>query len=192
MPHCSPCCCDDSRRCGCLLANAAQINFMGLRQWRSPVGGVTWPDDLLKDRTYPPRCCGHGCSEACRVDKVDTLGRMKMEGAAMKHQVAVWTLLSMLFFAPVLASNVAGPGSLECGDDPVVELHGQDTAFSLLLECYQQIQASLIQTDYDSRLIAASRLVDSRARGAITVLADMERYLRQQKLGKQIQRLLTT
>jgi hypothetical protein len=107
----------------------------------------------------------------------------------MRHQAVAWTLLSMLFLVPVLGSNVAGPGSL---GDPVVELHGQDTAVSLLLECYRQIQASLIQTDYDSRLGAASRLTDTRARGAIAVLADMERYLRQQKLGKQIQRLLMT
>lgn len=65
---------------------------------------------------------------------------------------------------------------------PVSNLRNQDSAFSLLIESYRQMQTFMIEGDYDKRLRAAALVKDPKERGHIETLAAQERELRLAKL----------
>jgi hypothetical protein len=76
--------------------------------------------------------------------------------------------------------------------DPISELRNQDSAFSLLIEAFRQIQGRIIQNDYEARIKAANALDDLKTRRRVIVLANQERELRVQKLYHQIGNLNLT
>jgi hypothetical protein len=112
--------------------------------------------------------------------------------AAMKHKgVALGLTLTML----VCTSSF----SAECKDAPVVrpavqiesagpfsELQNQDTAFSILIEAFRQIQGRIIQNDYEACITAANALSDLETHRSVVELAKQERELREAKLDHQI------
>jgi hypothetical protein len=106
----------------------------------------------------------------------------------MKWLLAVWVSLSMPFLMSVFGDDSHGARS---SVEVAVELRNQDAALSLLLEAFRQIQSSVIQSDYDSRIRAAESLRDTDVRHSVVMLADIERYLRSRKLGQQVGNLLT-
>jgi len=106
----------------------------------------------------------------------------------MKWLLAAWVLLGMPFLMSVFGDNSRGARS---SVDAAPELRNQDAAMSLLLEAFRQIQDSVIQSDYDSRIRAAQSLGDVEVRQTVAILADIERHLRSRKLGKQVGNLLT-
>ena len=65
---------------------------------------------------------------------------------------------------------------------PVSDLRNQDSAFSLLIESYRQMQTFMIEGDYDKRLRGASLVKDAKDREHIETLAAQERDLRLAKL----------
>lgn len=73
----------------------------------------------------------------------------------------------------------------------VNELRNQDMAFALLTETYASVQRATFAADYDSRLKAAQRLADEPARKRVAQLAETERFLREQQLASQLQRMGT-
>jgi hypothetical protein len=76
--------------------------------------------------------------------------------------------------------------------DPISELRNQDSAFSLLIEAFRQIQGRIIQNDYEARIKAANALSDLKTRRYVAQLAKEERYLRVEKLYHQIGNLNLT
>ncbi len=76
--------------------------------------------------------------------------------------------------------------------DPIAELRNQDSAFSLLIEAFRQIQARIIQNDYEARIKAANALGDLKTRRYVAGLAKEERDLRVAKLYHQIGNLNLT
>ncbi len=70
--------------------------------------------------------------------------------------------------------------------DLISELRNQDSAFSLLIEAFRQIQGRIIQTDYEARIKAANALSDLKTRRYVCQLAKEERGLRVAKLYHQI------
>ena len=67
--------------------------------------------------------------------------------------------------------------------DPISELRNQDSAFSLLIEAFRQIQGRIIQNDYEARIKAANALSDLKTRRYVAQLAKEERYLRVENLN---------
>jgi hypothetical protein len=106
---------------------------------------------------------------------------MKIKGFALGYALAG------LFCTSTFASELA-PGR----SDPVAELRHQDSAFSLLIEVYRQLQSRLIESDYDARLKAAADLPDLKIRRRVTALAKQEHDLRIKKLYGQLGNLATT
>lgn len=106
----------------------------------------------------------------------------------MKWVLVAWCLLGMPFLMSVSGDDSHDSRS---STDVTVELRNQDAALSLLLEAFRQIQSSVIQSDYDSRIRAADSLKEMQVRHTVAILADLERYLRNRKLGKQVRNLLT-
>jgi hypothetical protein len=76
--------------------------------------------------------------------------------------------------------------------NPVAELRNQDSAFSLLIEAFRQVQGRIIQNDYEARLKAANTLDDLKTRRHVVELVNQERELRLQKLYHQIGNLNST
>ncbi len=76
--------------------------------------------------------------------------------------------------------------------DPIAELRNQDSAFSLLIEAFRQIQGRIIQNDYEARIKAANALRDLKTRRYVAELAKEERDLRMEKLYHQIGNLNLT
>ena len=76
--------------------------------------------------------------------------------------------------------------------DPIAELRNQDSAFSLLIEAFRQIQGRIIQNDYEARIKAANALSDLKTRRYVAGLAKEERNLRVEKLYHQIGNLNLT
>ncbi len=105
----------------------------------------------------------------------------------MKRALATWAVVGLIGLTPALAPAANAPGS---SPNPVLELQNQDAALSLLLEAFRQAQTSLIQADYDSRLLAANSLTEAGARRSVALLADLERDLRTEKLTRQLRNLL--
>ena len=106
----------------------------------------------------------------------------------MKWLFTAWVLLGVLFLMPASGDD---PRDARTSVDVAVGLGNQDAALSLLLEAFRQIQGSVIQSDYDSRIRAAGSLRDMEVRHTVAILADIERYLRGRKLEKQVGNLLT-
>jgi hypothetical protein len=76
--------------------------------------------------------------------------------------------------------------------DPMSELQNQDTAFSLLIEGFREVQGRIIQNDYQARIKAANALDDLKTRRRVVKLAKEERQLRIEKLYHQIGNLTLT
>ncbi len=106
----------------------------------------------------------------------------------MKWLFTAWVLLGVLFLMPASGDD---PRDARTSVDVAVGLRNQDAALSLLLEAFRQIQSSVIQSDYDSRIRAADSLGGMEVRHTVAILADIERYLRGRKLEKQVGNLLT-
>jgi hypothetical protein len=124
----------------------------------------------------------------CAID----LQAMKYKGFALGTALSV-VLVATTFAAEINSlGNVVAASASDRKADPVSELRNDDSAFSLLIEAYRQLQNHLIQVDYDARLHAASHLTDIKVRQQVTALAKQERDLRIQKLYGQISNLSTT
>jgi hypothetical protein len=116
----------------------------------------------------------------------------------MKNKGMVLGLtLSMLvgtssFSVESTGQPVTQPASQTKPADPIAELRNQDTAFSLLIEAFRQIQGRIIQNDYEARIKAAHALSDLKTRRYVAELAKEERSLRVEKLYRQIGNLNLT
>jgi hypothetical protein len=97
--------------------------------------------------------------------------------------------LKLITFALLLGIfanySTAAEGDLPAAD-PVAELRNHDEAFSLLIECFRQMQTALVEADYESRLDAAQRLTDAKTHADVLILAQQERDLRLEKLAAQL------
>src|SRR6266850_2413278 len=71
----------------------------------------------------------------------------------------------------------------------VTELQTRDSAFSLLIVAFGEVQTSLIESDYEARLRAASSIHDPATRSPVRELARQERELRLRKLNRQLAEL---
>jgi len=99
-------------------------------------------------------------------------------------------ILAVLLSAAALTSvraaensdSEAVPASIQAHPGPVADLRNQDSAFSLLIESYRQMQTFMIEGDYEKRLRAAALVKDAKERDHINTLAAQERELRLAKL----------
>lgn len=94
----------------------------------------------------------------------------------------------------VIAEELAAAEAFPPVDDfdPVAELRNHDDAFALLLECFRQLQTTLIEADFEARLEAADQLTEGSRRALVIELAHAERELRFAKLEQQLANLLET
>jgi len=69
------------------------------------------------------------------------------------------------------------------------ELQNHDSAFSLLIAAFAEVQTSLIENDYQARQQAAASIQDYQARQHVMNLARQERELRLRKLNRQLAEL---
>jgi len=81
--------------------------------------------------------------------------------------------------APPPAAQTEPAGSIS-------ELQNRDTAFSILIEAFRQVQGRIIQNDYEACITAANALSDLKTQRSVVELAKQERKLRVAKLGRQI------
>jgi hypothetical protein len=117
--------------------------------------------------------------------------------SAMKNKgLALGLTLSMLgcwaCFSADMDAAEPQPVAQTKPADPVSELRNQDSAFSILIEAFRQLQGRIIQNDYESRIKAARELDDLKTRRRVVVLANQERELRMEKLYRQIGNLNVT
>jgi hypothetical protein len=116
----------------------------------------------------------------------------------MKHKgLALWLTLSVLicpFSFSAETKDEAAPQSVteNTPTNAVLELRNQDSAFSLLIEAFRQVQGRVIQTDYEAHIKAANGLDGLEARRRVVALANEERDLRVKKLYHQLGNLCTT
>ena len=120
-----------------------------------------------------------------------TLEAMKIKG------LALGLTLTMLVCTPSSSAETKDEDSLQPVAqsrfaNPVSELRNQDSAFSLLIEAFRQVQGRIIQNDYEARIKAANALDDLKTRRRVVVLAKQERELRVQKLYHEIGNLNRT
>ena len=116
---------------------------------------------------------------------------MKLKGLALGLTLGM--LISTSTFS-VESTEEAGPqlAAQTKSANPLAELRNQDSAFSLLIEAFRQIQGRIIQTDYEARIKAANALSDLKTRRYVCQLAKEERGLRVAKLYHQIGNLNLT
>ena len=120
-----------------------------------------------------------------------SLEAMKIKG------LALGITLTMLVCAPSFAVETKDEDALQPvaqtkSANAVSELRNQDSAFSLLIEAFRQVQGRFIQNDYEARIKAANALDDLKTRRRVVVLAKQERDLRVQKLYHEIGNLNLT
>ncbi len=113
---------------------------------------------------------------------------MKIKGRRVAT-VMLALAVSAPLFAEITVETDGGPFPVAA--DPVAELRTGDDAFALLIECFRQLQTSLIEADYDHRLAAAARLTDPVQQQAVRELSAQERELRLEKLDTQLGHMLT-
>src|SRR5208283_5166614 len=107
----------------------------------------------------------------------------------MKNKgLALGLTLSMLVCTPSFSvestdQTASQPTAQTKPVDPIAELRNQDSAFSLLIEAFRQIQGRIIQNDYEARIKAANALSDLKTRRYVAELAKEERDLRVEKLS---------
>jgi hypothetical protein len=68
----------------------------------------------------------------------------------------------------------------------------QDTAFSLLIEAFGEVQGAFIENDYQTQLQAAGSMADTASRRHACELAGQERDLRLGKLKRQLTEMALT
>ena len=117
---------------------------------------------------------------------------MKYKGFALGSALSVVLVVSTFAAEINHQDDVAIASTTGRNADPVSELRNDDSAFSLLIEAYRQLQNNIIQVDYDARLQAASGLTDVKTRRQVIALAKQERELRLRKLYGQVSNLSTT
>ena len=111
----------------------------------------------------------------------------------MKNKgLALGITLTMLAVPLSFSANTDEAATQIKATNPVSELRNQDSAFSLLIEAFRQVQGRIIQNDYEARLKAANALDDLKTRRHVVGLANQERELRLQKLYHQIGNLNST
>ncbi|NQU11813.1 hypothetical protein HQ590_13545 [bacterium] len=88
------------------------------------------------------------------------------------------------------APPVATATTVRSPADPVAEMQNQDSAFSLLMECYRQLQLSLIEIEYEHRLDEADKVTDSTARKLARAEAEHHAEERVRKLGSDLENML--
>jgi hypothetical protein len=111
--------------------------------------------------------------------------------------LALGLTLTMLVCTPSFSAQTKDEDTLQPAAqskpaNPASELRNQDSAFSLLIEAFRQVQGRIIQNDYEARIKAANALDDLKTRRRVVVLAKEERDLRVQKLYHEIGNLNLT
>lgn len=69
------------------------------------------------------------------------------------------------------------------------ELQNHDSAFSVLITAFAEVQTSLIENDYQTRQQAAASIQDYQTRQHVLKLTEQERELRLRKLNRQLAEL---
>jgi hypothetical protein len=69
------------------------------------------------------------------------------------------------------------------------ELQNRDSAFSLLITAFGEVQSSMIENDYEARLQAAQLIADYPERRRVQELASQERDLRLKNLNRKLAEL---
>jgi hypothetical protein len=114
-----------------------------------------------------------------------TLVVMKNKGLALGLTLSMLVCTSS-FSVESTDGSVSQPSTQTKSADPIAELRNQDSAFSLLIEAFRQVQGRIIQNDYEARIKAANSLSDLKTRRYVVGLAKEERNLRVEKLYHQI------
>jgi hypothetical protein len=109
----------------------------------------------------------------------------------MKHRVlALGLTLTMLTCTPSFSADCKDEPALRPGaqteSGPISKLQNQDTAFSILIEAFRQIQGRIIQNDYEACITTANARCDLKTHRIVVKLAEQERELRVEKLDYQI------
>jgi hypothetical protein len=116
---------------------------------------------------------------------------MKLKGLALGLTLSMLVCTSS-FSVESTYQAASQPAAQTKPADPIAELRNQDSAFSLLIEAFRQIQGRIIQNDYEARIKAANSLSDLKTRRYVFQLAKQERDLRVEKLYHQIGNLNLT
>jgi len=114
-----------------------------------------------------------------------SLEDMKIKGLALGLTLTM-LVCTPSFSAVTKYEDALQPVAQSKSANPVSELRNQDSAFSLLIEAFRQVQGRFIQNDYEARIKAANALDDLKMRRRVVVLAKQERELRVQKLYHEI------
>lgn len=122
---------------------------------------------------------------------LSTLSAMKIKGLALGLTLSMLVCTSS-FSVESTGGSANQPTAQTKPADPIAELRNQDSAFSLLIEAFRQIQGRIIQNDYEARIKAANALSDLKTRRYVFQLAKQERDLRVAKLYHQIGNLNLT
>lgn len=106
------------------------------------------------------------------------------------------TLLAFLAINTAIAGESpdrdSTPAALRALPGPGSELRNQDSAFSLLIESYRQMQSFMIEADYEKRLKAAARVQDPKEQAHIIALIEHEHDLRLAKLRDMVAGFIAT
>src|SRR5271155_5040174 len=117
----------------------------------------------------------------------------------MMHDKALKLGLTLTMLASTTSLSVEskdGPAPQSAAQtnpaDPILELQNHNSAFSLLIEAFREVQGRIIQNDYEARIKASNALDDLKTRRQVVELAKKERELRVEKLYRQIATLSLT
>jgi len=135
---------------------------------------------------YSPRCVLDGRT-------MRYLAWRSMSDKALKLGMTLTMLVCMTSLSAESKDESAPQSPVQTKPaDPISELQNQDTAFSLLIEAFRDVQGRIIQNDYEARIKAANALPDLTTRCHVVELAKEERELRVGKLYHQIGNLHLT
>ena len=109
---------------------------------------------------------------------------------ATRKLLAALALTASLVVAPASANRCADGAPQPVSSDPVRELHHQDSAFSLLIVAFRELQTQLIENDHNVRLAGAASIRNATDRQHVVTLAAEERSLRLAKLKGQLDNMV--
>jgi len=94
--------------------------------------------------------------------------------------------MKAILFRPLTVATVVATICLCASVEARPKLENHDTAFSILIEAFGEVQSAFIENDYQARLEAADSIADPVARRHTCDLAKQERDLRLAKLKRQL------
>src|ERR1043166_9964833 len=109
---------------------------------------------------------------------------------ATRKLLAALALMAALIAAPASANRCADGAPQPVSSDPVRELHHQNSAVSLLIVAFRELQTQLIENDPNVRLAGAASIRNATDRQHVVTLAAEERSPRLAKLKGQLDNMV--